>query len=197
VGLKITKLSALERQLEAAVFLILQGFPPEPIHTLIGACRGLLGGLSKAGVGDLWAKWHDDLYSRVRPEYLKEFKSYENRVANFLKHADRDPCGVIDDIDLSTVNEIELFICIVAFQDIRKELSVRLAIGIFYCGLRGEKWFDLAGFLRDKGGESDLDYFRASTNAHVRKILLEAFENSIERGASIERPARIRISPQA
>jgi hypothetical protein len=45
--LATTKIEAAERQLEAAFFLILKDFPPEPIHSLIAAARGILYGMAK------------------------------------------------------------------------------------------------------------------------------------------------------
>ena len=176
----ITKVGALERQIEAAVFLLLKGFPPEPIHTLIGACRGILDGLHKNTPNKFLAEWNDKILSRVVSGREREWVFYQNRVANFLKHADRDPEGVIEGVDLVAVNDVELQICILAYWRIKQPLPVRIAIGLFYCGLQNERWFNFSGFLSDVGLDaSRLDEYRRQTLEERNRLMLQAFEMSI------------------
>ncbi|MDP3340661.1 hypothetical protein [Frigidibacter sp.] len=176
----ITKVGALERQIEAAVFLILKGFPPEPIHTLIGACRGILDGLHKNTPNKFLAEWNEKILSRVVPGRERDWLFYQNRVANFLKHADRDPEGVIEGVNLVALNDIELQICILAYWEVKRPLHVRIAIGLFYCGLQNEKWFNFSGFLSDVGLDPNmLDKYRGQNLEDRNRLMLDAFEMSV------------------
>ncbi|MFN3822564.1 MAG: hypothetical protein ACK4RN_01175 [Pseudorhodobacter sp.] len=90
----LNKIDAIERQLEAAVFLMLKNFSPEAVHTLVSAALGLLSGLSKHETNSFLESLEQKLYSRILSGNEKLWRFYQNRGANFLKHADRDPTGV-------------------------------------------------------------------------------------------------------
>jgi hypothetical protein len=178
----ITKAGALGRQLEVATYLLLRGFPAEPIHTLIGACRGLLYGLHQNYPNSFLSNWESKIGSKIVPGKEREWKYHQNRAANFLKHADRDPEEVLSDVDLDGLNELELLLLILAYWSITQPLSHALAIGLFYCGLRNESWFDLSGVVKGAGLAADqLEEYRLMPELTRKDLMLKAFELSIER----------------
>ncbi len=131
----INKLEAVERQLEAALYLHLRCFPPEPVHTLISAARGILYGLAKQNENIILAKWDRDILSRVVGKETKRQRDYQNEVANFLKHADRDPSGELAVPNLVALNVIELQLCVVALTQIKHPISQKLDKGLWFLGL--------------------------------------------------------------
>ena len=131
----ITKLGAVESQLEAAAYLMLRAFRPEPVHTLIGAARGILYGLSISEPNRVLEKWDANILFKVVGDD-KKIRSYQNRVANFLKHADRDPDKALANVDLSGLNELELQLCIYAFMAAKPVLTPRLWLGLLFLSLQ-------------------------------------------------------------
>ncbi|MDQ2089440.1 hypothetical protein [Marimonas arenosa] len=122
---EVTKLGAVESQLEAAAYLLLRAFRPEPVHTLIGAARGVLYGLSKHESNRVLKKWDSSILTRVVGDE-KKIRSFQNRVANFLKHADQDPNNTLANVDLNDLNELELQLCIYALMAAKPEITPRL-----------------------------------------------------------------------
>ena len=111
---RVGKLDAVTSQLEAAVYLILKGFDPIPIHTLIWASRTILRDLHKVNPNKTLAFIGDAVTRKIKPEFLKEWRGYENRASNFFKHANKDPNDILEGIDIAGINAIEMFWCIFA-----------------------------------------------------------------------------------
>ena len=180
----ITKQASIERQLEAAIYLTLKGFWPEPIHTLIGASRGILYGMHKTRENRFLTIWEQKILARVVPGTEKIWRKYENRVSNFLKHADKDPNDTITDVDLDDLNEIELFVCILAYSSLGLGGSPRILVGFLHCGLLNENWLDLNTVLREAGIDPVvLDEYRKMPLEERREVMLEAFEKSWQQRA--------------
>ncbi len=129
-----SKLEAVETQLEAALFLILRGFDPSPVHTLISAARGVLYGLSKHDPNLVLTKWDSSILSRLAGPIEKDIRCFQNRVANFLKHADRDPDEVLRGYDLDGLNRLEIQLCIVALVAVKGAVSKPLDFALLYFG---------------------------------------------------------------
>ena len=132
---EISKLDAVESQLEAAAYLMLRSFPPEPVHTLIGAARGILYALSKHAPNKVLEKWDTSILQKVVGGGGKEIRHFQNLIANFLKHADRDPEDTLSAPDLNGLNELELTLCISAFNVLRPTLTPRLNLSALYLSL--------------------------------------------------------------
>jgi hypothetical protein len=101
-----TKIEAAKRQLDAGVRMLFAKEDALAVHTLAFAAYGLLADLSK-GVGptDTLRRLEADAGLREGKEFWDDLK----RLANFLKHADRDPAEVIQGIP-EELNEAALLI---------------------------------------------------------------------------------------
>lgn len=171
-------MDAVVSQLEAAVFLTLKGFAPAPIHTLIWASKTVLWDLHKVRPNSVLTHMRDAITRSVKPEFLKEWKRYENRAANFLKHADSDPDDYLEGVDLAGVNAVELPICIIAAGEYLGGFPTKLAVGLTYAGFNSGDWFDFRGYCENiPNGTMDFDYFDSMSDADRRSLMLEAFEH--------------------
>ena len=129
-----SKLEVVERHLEAALLLMLRGFDPAPVHTLIAAARGVLYGLSKHDPNLVLAKWDNSILSKLAGPNQKDIRRFQNRAANFLKHADRDPDEALEGYDLDGLNRLEIQICICALVAVKGSVSKPLDIALLYFG---------------------------------------------------------------
>jgi hypothetical protein len=95
--LLISKFDAGRRQLKTAIRLWFEDDDPVAIHTLAAAAYEILHNLSRRKGGK------DLLFDAkaVNEDYRKAFVKKIKSTAQFFKHADRDPDGVIE---LSTLN---------------------------------------------------------------------------------------------
>ena len=123
---------------------MLRGFEPEPIHTLIGAARGILYGLSRNDPNLVLIKWDASVLTRVFGNDEAQIRRCQNRVSNFLKHADRDPKDVLDGYDLDGLNRIELQLCIIALGFYGRTLSAPLNAALLYFGRSSDAIFPFA-----------------------------------------------------
>ena len=135
----VTKLEAVESQLEAAAFLMLRTFQPEPIHTLISASRGILYDLSKKAGKTLLDKWDQSVLRLVfKTDKLGDIRFYQNYASNFLKHANRDAELSLRTDGLAVWNKVDLQLCLLALGDLGRETSFRLQLVFLYlCLLDG------------------------------------------------------------
>jgi len=91
---RLTKLDVARRQLKMATRMFLRGDDPIPIHTLACAAQDVLRDLLRAkGVAQASAIKDSDF---IRPERQREYRDFINRPRDFLKHADREPDGLLD-----------------------------------------------------------------------------------------------------
>lgn len=90
-----SKIEAAKRQVDAAVRLLFAREDALAVHTLAFAAFGLLSDLSKAkGKTETLKRLEEDAKLRVGKEFWEDFK----RLANFLKHADKDKKQIIHGI---------------------------------------------------------------------------------------------------
>ncbi|KCV81508.1 hypothetical protein ATO10_11367 [Actibacterium atlanticum] len=175
----ISKSDAVISQLEAAVLLLLRGFDPIPVHTLVWASRTVLNDLNKIETIPILDMLDDAVLRRVEPGFVGEWKRHQNRAANFFKHADRDPDETLEGVNLDALNSIELLICILATQQLAGEIPRTLACGLTYLGHRSGRWFDFRGYCEDVlGGTEHYDSFRRWRPEKQREIALGAFERA-------------------
>lgn len=174
---KVEKLDAVVSQLEAAIFLTLKGFRPEPIHTLIWASRTILRDLNKVRPNATLAQIDEAVARMVKPQFLEVWNQYVNRAANFFKHADKDPDGQLEGVDLVGINAIELLLCILATGEYLGKLPMTLAVGLTYAGFNSGDWFDFKGYCENiPNGPIDFDYFEGMNEDDRRSLMLKAFE---------------------
>jgi hypothetical protein len=92
--LQITRQSAARQQIDTAIELFLANQDPVSINVLTWAAVEMLRGVATArGVETFNAMLED----RIKPEYLKEWRSVLKGHYNFFRHSDRDPERIITD----------------------------------------------------------------------------------------------------
>ncbi|ALA60203.1 hypothetical protein [Nitrospira moscoviensis] len=90
---KITKLEGAERLLKAAIRLFFEEGDMLAVHSLAAAAHEVLRNLlAKNNQTGSFIKDND----YIAQTHAKEYYDHMNRPHNFLKHADRDPDGVLD-----------------------------------------------------------------------------------------------------
>ena len=94
---RLSKLDAARRQLELAIPLYFADSDPVPIHTLVAAACGILHDINtKVGGKPMLIKdTMLEICKRVEPDLAKRIRNSVNAPQNFLKHADKDPDGIL------------------------------------------------------------------------------------------------------
>ncbi len=99
--LRISKLDAARRQLDAALLLYFNDGDPIAVHTLAAATHGILRDLAqKSGSHTLIER---SLLHSVGEDLTMQAMGATRAVQNFLKHADRDPDAVLEFSPESTI----------------------------------------------------------------------------------------------
>jgi hypothetical protein len=88
----LSKLDAASRQLHLAIDLFFQDADPIGIHTLAGAAHGILQDLLVDRDGNSTGRLQA---AHVQPDHRQFVEAMIAEAKNFLKHADRDPRGVL------------------------------------------------------------------------------------------------------
>ena len=111
---RIGKLEAARRQIEFAISAHFSNGDPFAIHTVTTAAFGILRALAEKRGS---VKAHQAISDRIRPGKEGEFWRYINRASNFLKHADRDPDAMLEDVS-AEINDSAIFFAIVYYADL-------------------------------------------------------------------------------
>ena len=102
--IKVNKADAARRQINMAIRLLFDNEDPIPIHTIAMAgfriVRDLAADIPGHRIEDLLAK-------TIKPGMEAQFWKAVNRPANFLKHADKDPNDILDDVQ-EELNDVTL-----------------------------------------------------------------------------------------
>lgn len=118
--LTIDKIGAAERQLNMAIRLFLEGTCPLSVHTLTSAANGILEALYlkdrdniirrqiDSGRERVWFSIKEEMQILVKEEGHKDLFKAMNRVANYLKHADKDADQELNS-DFSIENRMAIF----------------------------------------------------------------------------------------
>src|SRR5262245_37379835 len=91
--LRISKLDAARRQLRTAITMWFTDGDPVSTHTLAYAAHEIVHAVSKARDPNRPDLFFDTAY--VREDRRTEFNQIWRESANFFKHADRDPNGLV------------------------------------------------------------------------------------------------------
>jgi hypothetical protein len=178
---RIEKLRACLVQIEAALFLMIRGGNPVPIHTLLSASKGILSGLNTAVPNSMIQKMESSVDRVVKPGFEKEWHRYTNRAANFFKHADRDPFDELDGVDIEGVNRVDAVVCILAVWEYVKELPLTILIGLLFVSESTKSFFDFHSFLSEREEGKQLLYELSQRPDNERdKFLLDVFELSLK-----------------
>jgi hypothetical protein len=150
---KLDKMTAAERQLDAAIYLMLFTDYNEATHTVISAAKGLLYDLSKEVDNPAVKQLQTAEAKYIKPEHLGEFQVVKRRLANFLKHADRDPEGVVENVDIVSLNELDLFLAISAYQGLVKALPLKYNLAAVYCICKHPAIYDMNAHMQAVGAD--------------------------------------------
>jgi hypothetical protein len=113
----IGKLEAARRQIEFAMRAHFEKRDPFAIHTVTEAAFGILRALAdKRGS----VRIHQVIVDRIKPGMESEYWWYINRASNFLKHADRDPDAILEDVN-EEINDSSIFLAIAYYADLSTE----------------------------------------------------------------------------
>lgn len=102
---EITKPEAARRQVDAAISMLFRNDDPLAVHTVAMAAFRILRDLAKSH-----GREHT-LDSMIRPGMEKKFWGEFNNAASFLKHADRDPNGVLSPFSDDTNDTLLVIAC--------------------------------------------------------------------------------------
>jgi hypothetical protein len=91
--IKLSKLDAAKRQLDAAVRAFFTGEDPVAVHTLVGAAANIISDL--VGHSAPEKSW-DSRCAKHNSLSKKQYIDIVHDVQTFFKHADRDPQGKLD-----------------------------------------------------------------------------------------------------
>jgi hypothetical protein len=113
----IDKLTAARRQIECAIRLVAAMEDELAVHTLVMAAMGVLKDLSK-----------DRPYYElgIKPELTAMGIERFNAIANFLKHADRDPNGVLEPFTYEE-NDWRVGFCLLLYRDLAGKFTPEMA----------------------------------------------------------------------
>lgn len=94
--IRVNKTEAARWQIDVAIRLLFSNEDPVAIHTLVAAALRIL--------RDICEKRDDTVTHKIfkaiiRPGMEKKFWRMMSAPANFLKHANRDPNAILDNID--------------------------------------------------------------------------------------------------
>lgn len=123
-SVNITKATAAQRQIDAAVRMLFSEEDVLAIHTVTAAAHrivvDLLRDRNSPAAEDVYAsaiRWtFSELSGRVPPDnalpqLMRRFREWRNRPANFLKHADKDAATSID-LDTMDTDHLLLEACV-------------------------------------------------------------------------------------
>ena len=143
----ITKIQAAEHQLDTAIRLFFENIDYLSSYTLAAASREITDDLCEKKVPELFlqefARLGDALAVRlshreeikilIKEEYYNEATKHFRRRQNFLKHADKDPDGQIDDLNARELAFVILFAG-KNFSLLEKRITPALSIFLHWFG---------------------------------------------------------------
>jgi len=111
--IKVNKIEAARRQIDTAIRLLFDNEDPIAIHTLIMAGFRILRDLADKQKSNI----NKVAQSFIKPGMEGRFWGSMQSFANFLKHANKDPDAIIDNIQ-EEVNDAILFLASLYYRDL-------------------------------------------------------------------------------
>lgn len=141
----LTKIQAIERLVDSAIRLLFRYEDPLTIQLVIGSAYRTLRDLSDKK-GDVEIRQTEIEF--IDPGTEKEYYATLAEVANFLKHADRDPEAVLADFDEKR-NDVDITSCIFYLIALGASLSTERLAFPQWCSIVYPHFFrDSAPFAR-------------------------------------------------
>ena len=111
--IKADKIEAATRQIELAIRLLFQNEDPIGIHTLAAAGFRILRDLGKAKKSEI----SQYLTHIIKPGMEGRFWKVFSSAANFFKHADSDPDGILENVQ-EEINDVFILFACFLYRDI-------------------------------------------------------------------------------
>jgi hypothetical protein len=168
----ITKIEGARRTLHAAIRMVWANEDPLIIYLLAQSVDGQTANLSEHRLGSdvIWD------HPIVKQERKKELFGLLREPGNFLKHADRDPSGVLEIYDTQCQAEIMLFLIILRYRELTTTLTAHMKLYLGYHKLRYPDQMELKGIdLEDRFTSETL-----SDPKNLRKIWDDAARQNLE-----------------
>jgi len=126
---KVSKTEAARRQLDVAIRLLFANEDPIAVHTLAMAAFRILRDLASKSDDSYM---HKVVGSMIRTGMEKDFWKFLHGPANFLKHADKDPDAILNNLD-EKVNDFILLISCFYYQDLGNEYTPEMVTLVSWC----------------------------------------------------------------
>lgn len=111
--IRVSKIEAAQRQIDAAIRMLYRGEDPIAVHSVISAANGIVRAICKSKNTPVWIEHAALIKPGMEREYWKGFL----RMANFIKHADKDPDSVLGNIQ-EEVNDWVILFTIFLYKDL-------------------------------------------------------------------------------
>jgi hypothetical protein len=111
--IRVSKVDAACRQIDAAIRMLFDNGDPVAIHTLAAAGGRILRDLCERK----GTKKHQMMMDHIVPGKEKDFWRVMNRPANFFKHAEQDPEEILDGLD-ERVNDFTTYLAVEYYRDL-------------------------------------------------------------------------------
>ena len=108
-----------------------------------GTDRDILKDLHKINENEFISYFDGALRGFLKADFYPTWNKLMRRPANFLKHADNDPDGVLDSVDFSRLNELELIMTSMALWSANGFIENRLFPALIYCALQNPNSINL------------------------------------------------------
>jgi hypothetical protein len=122
--IRVNKIEAARRQIDAAIRMLFSNEDSIAIHTLAMASFRIVRDLSEKRKEN---NMHKRIKSIFKPGMEKEFWKELQVPANFLKHADNDPDGILENIK-DEANEWVLFIACLYYKDLGFQYTPEMTV---------------------------------------------------------------------
>lgn len=141
----LTKIQAVERLVDSSIRLLFRYEDPLSVQLLAASAYRVLRDLADKQGG---VEIRETEISFIQPEKEGEYYAALNEVANFLKHADRDPQGVLEPFDEKR-NDLDITSCVFYLSALGSHLSVERLAFLQWCAILYPNFFkDTAPFQR-------------------------------------------------
>lgn len=116
--IKVNKIEAARRQIDMAIRMLFDNEDPIAIHTLAMAGFRILRDLADIKNSSI----HKKIQSTIKPGMEGKAWGAIQKLANFLKHAKKDPNAIIDNIE-EEINDFILFLASMYYRDLGNQFT--------------------------------------------------------------------------